>query len=55
MLINIEEDFQKKDNKIINEFIDNLNKINKYNKQQTKNILKSLSNLHLYSFCKVMR
>ena len=44
--------FSKKDNKIINEFIDNLNKTNKYNKQQTKNILKSLSNLHLYSFCK---
>lgn len=44
--------FSKKDNKIINEFTDNLNKTNKYNKQQIKNILKSLSNLHLYSFCK---
>jgi len=44
--------FAKNDKEQINTFIYNLNKTKKYNKTQVQNILKSLSNLHLYSFCK---
>jgi superfamily II DNA or RNA helicase len=48
----IRRGFAKKDKEIINEFTNELNKIKKYTKENIKNILKSLSKLHLYSFCK---